>query len=135
MEANLLEDSLKKDVRFKELVKRSKIFWKRLDRGTKNKEALIKRMRSMGKQKIDSLPEIHNLTHSSFEIELSLSLDRYNSLMEGITFESEELDGLPSTAIDKYIARQESVVTRWEESMDKAEAAQVRIKELLDSLG
>ena len=90
-------------------------------------------MKSMGKQTF-SIPEIDDLCKVNVDIELSLLSDRFDSIMEGISFSSKKLDGLPSAAIDKYIARRESVVTKWEEMMGQAEAAQARIKELLDSL-
>lgn len=133
MEANPLEDILKKDKRYKTLEKRSKLIWKRLNAGIRNKNTLFKRMKSMGKQAF-ALPEIDDLWSVNAKIEYSLLGDHYMTLMEDISFESYKMDGLPSTTIDKYIARQESMVSQREESMAKAEAAQARIKELLDSL-
>jgi len=117
-------------VRYKNLEKRDKIFRKRKYAGIKKMVTVFRRLISMQKKRFD-LPEIYEL----IEVNSKMFFDRYDWLEKGISFSSDELDGLPSTAIDKYIARQESVVTEWEESMAKAEATQVRIKELMDSLG
>lgn len=134
MGTNILEEILKKDVRYKNLGKRDKILSERLDAGMKNKEVLYKRIYSLGKQAFD-IQELDELRKVNVGIEVTLLLDRMGSIMEGISFEPEEVDGLPSIAIDKYIARRESAATEREESMDKAEAAQARIKALLDALG
>lgn len=133
METNNLEEILIKDVRYKNLEKRDKIYWKRFNVESKNEKTLLKCIDSMGKQTL-ALQEINDLIKNNFEIELSLLTDRYNLLKEGISFEPDELDGLPSAAIDAYIARQESAAAEREAAMDKAEATQARIKELLDAL-
>ena len=136
METNPLEEILKKDVRYKNLEKRRKILSKRLNQWIRINKTLLLLLKSKGKLALPKdLQEHDDLSKMNFKIGTSLLMDQYNSLKEGITFESDELDGLPSTAIYKYIVRHESAAKEREESMDKAEGAQVRIKELLDSLG
>lgn len=133
METNTLEEILKKDWRYKKLEKRDKILSKRLNAGMRNKEALYKRIFSVGKQAFD-IQEIDDLCKVNVDIELSLLMDRMKSIMEEISFELEELDGSPSIAIDQYIAHREVETAEREAAVDKAEAAQARIKELLDAL-
>lgn len=133
MEANLLEESLNKDVRFKNLKKRSKSLSKRLDLVTKNENALYSRIRSMGNH-ILVIPEVIKFVITNSGIVKSLSENLYEFRKEVKSIKKNGADGLPYTPFDRYIAHKESCFVRWEESMDKAEAAQVRIKELLDSL-
>ena len=136
METNTLEEILKKDVRYKNLEKRRKIFSKRLNQWIRINRTLLLLLKSKGKIALSKdLQEHDDLSKMNFEIGTSLLMDQYNSLMEGISFKSDEVDGLPSDAIDKYISRKENWFIQREEAMDQAEAAQARIKELLDAMG
>jgi len=124
MKVKLLEETLKKDERFKNLKKRNTILNKRMRVAAKNQKVVLLRMNSLGRQALthsNIFQEINNLFHDDLELIRALYFDQYNSLME-------------ENSIDEFTVRNDSLMMKWEEMMDQYEARETRIKELLDSL-
>jgi len=85
MKVKLLEETLKKDERFKNLKKRNTILNKRMRVAAKNQKVVLLRMNSLGRQALthsNIFQEINNLFHDDLELIRALYFDQYNSLME-----------------------------------------------------